>query len=99
MVGTPEYMAPEIVALRDKDGGYSKAVDIWAMGVVLYILCALVCVFGAALTCPGSPASTRSRWRTRSRCSITSRPGAGSGSATTGAYSVRSNRADGAGAR
>ena len=40
MVGTPEYMAPEIVALRERRGGYSKPVDIWAMGVVLYILCA-----------------------------------------------------------
>jgi len=38
MVGTPEYMAPEIVALRERSGGYSKPVDIWAMGVVLYIL-------------------------------------------------------------
>lgn len=38
MVGTPEYMAPELVALRDKDVGYGKPVDIWAMGVVLYIL-------------------------------------------------------------
>jgi serine/threonine protein kinase len=38
MVGTPEYMAPEIVVLRERSGGYSKPVDIWAMGVVLYIL-------------------------------------------------------------
>jgi len=38
MVGTPEYMAPELIAQRDRDAGYSKPVDIWAMGVVLYIL-------------------------------------------------------------
>lgn len=38
MVGTPEYMAPEIVILRERNGGYGKPVDIWAMGVVLYIL-------------------------------------------------------------
>lgn len=31
-------VAPELVALRDRDAGYSKPVDIWAMGVVLYIL-------------------------------------------------------------
>jgi len=38
LLGTPEYMAPELVALRDVDGGYGKPVDIWALGVVLYIL-------------------------------------------------------------
>lgn len=33
--GTPGYLAPEIV----KDEGYSgPPVDIWAMGVVLYIM-------------------------------------------------------------
>jgi len=38
MVGTPEYMAPELVAQRDRDAGYGRPVDIWALGVVLYIL-------------------------------------------------------------
>jgi len=38
LLGTPEYMAPELVALRDVEGGYGKSVDIWALGVVLYIL-------------------------------------------------------------
>lgn len=32
MCGTPEYMAPEII----KGGKQTKAVDIWAMGILLY---------------------------------------------------------------
>jgi len=38
MVGTPPYMAPELAALRAETTKYGKPVDIWAMGVVLYIL-------------------------------------------------------------
>lgn len=51
LLGTPEYMgisfccemckliiAPELIALRDTNGGYGQAVDVWALGVVLYIL-------------------------------------------------------------
>eukprot|EP01127_Copromyxa_protea_P013048 TRINITY_DN3463_c0_g1_i1.p1 TRINITY_DN3463_c0_g1~~TRINITY_DN3463_c0_g1_i1.p1 ORF type:complete len:493 (+),score=112.14 TRINITY_DN3463_c0_g1_i1:637-2115(+) len=40
-LGTPPYMAPEIVRLRNEDEdwpGYGKAVDIWALGVCFYIL-------------------------------------------------------------
>jgi len=40
-LGTPPYMAPEIVVLRNEDEdlpGYGKKVDIWALGVCLYIL-------------------------------------------------------------
>lgn len=38
MVGTPPYMAPELALLRTEDVKYGKPVDVWAMGVVLYIL-------------------------------------------------------------
>jgi len=33
--GTPSYMSPEIVGKRDYSG---QAADIWAVGVVLYVL-------------------------------------------------------------
>jgi len=40
-LGTPPYMAPEIVVLRNEDDdqtGYGKPVDVWALGICLYIL-------------------------------------------------------------
>jgi serine/threonine protein kinase len=39
LVGTPPYMACELVFLRhQEDGGYSIQVDMWSLGVILYIL-------------------------------------------------------------
>lgn len=39
LVGTPPYMACELVFLRHQDdGGYSIQVDMWSLGVILYIL-------------------------------------------------------------
>lgn len=39
LVGTPPYMACELVMLRHReDGGYSMQVDMWSLGVILYIL-------------------------------------------------------------
>eukprot|EP01117_Protostelium_nocturnum_P013865 TRINITY_DN5217_c1_g1_i3.p1 TRINITY_DN5217_c1_g1~~TRINITY_DN5217_c1_g1_i3.p1 ORF type:complete len:653 (+),score=336.08 TRINITY_DN5217_c1_g1_i3:150-2108(+) len=41
LCGTPQYLAPEILfALEEKVEGYSHAVDIWSMGVILYIMMA-----------------------------------------------------------
>ena len=36
MCGTPNYLAPEI--LQNKHEGHSYEVDIWALGVIIYIL-------------------------------------------------------------
>lgn len=32
IIGTPNYMAPEIISGK----GYSSAVDLWSLGIVLY---------------------------------------------------------------
>lgn len=37
MCGTPTYMAPEIVATLTQSTGYWFTVDMWALGVVMYI--------------------------------------------------------------
>jgi len=36
--GTPFYVAPDILLADDDTGGYTEAVDQWAVGVILYIL-------------------------------------------------------------
>jgi len=37
-VGTPGYLAPEVLNLLDTGEPYSREVDLWAVGVILYIL-------------------------------------------------------------
>lgn len=44
--GTPSYMAPEIVMKKDYSG---MAVDVWALGVVLYKLLTGEYAFGSSL--------------------------------------------------
>lgn len=45
MVGTPFYLAPELLGSEDKGGSdrhpYTAKSDIWALGVILYELCSL----------------------------------------------------------
>jgi serine/threonine protein kinase len=40
--GTPEYLAPELVAMVAKgdntETAYSSKVDVWAVGVILYVM-------------------------------------------------------------
>lgn len=38
LCGTPQYLAPEILAHAKTQAGYGKACDLWSMGVILYIL-------------------------------------------------------------
>lgn len=37
-VGTPEYMAPEVVDALNGDSRYDKRCDIWSLGVIVYIM-------------------------------------------------------------
>jgi len=37
MCGTPQYLAPEVL-LNNEQQGYSKKVDLWSLGTILYIM-------------------------------------------------------------
>eukprot|EP00928_Gymnodinium_smaydae_P022724 TRINITY_DN18991_c0_g1_i1.p1 TRINITY_DN18991_c0_g1~~TRINITY_DN18991_c0_g1_i1.p1 ORF type:complete len:420 (-),score=65.51 TRINITY_DN18991_c0_g1_i1:25-1284(-) len=37
-VGTPQYWAPEVSDHRLAAGGYTQSVDLWSLGVVLYVM-------------------------------------------------------------
>ncbi|XP_065184322.1 serine/threonine-protein kinase Chk2-like [Sycon ciliatum] len=40
LCGTPSYLAPEVLTDSGLGGGYSKAVDNWSLGVILFIMLA-----------------------------------------------------------
>mmetsp|Transcript_22317 Transcript_22317/g.62670 ORF Transcript_22317/g.62670 Transcript_22317/m.62670 type:complete len:373 (+) Transcript_22317:95-1213(+) len=37
-VGTPGYLAPEVLETLDTEEGYGREVDLWGIGVIMYIL-------------------------------------------------------------
>jgi serine/threonine protein kinase len=37
-VGTPQYWAPEVSDPRSAAAGYDKSVDLWSLGVILYVM-------------------------------------------------------------
>eukprot|EP01102_Stenamoeba_stenopodia_P019877 TRINITY_DN7598_c0_g1_i1.p1 TRINITY_DN7598_c0_g1~~TRINITY_DN7598_c0_g1_i1.p1 ORF type:complete len:522 (+),score=113.56 TRINITY_DN7598_c0_g1_i1:345-1910(+) len=38
LCGTPQYLAPEVLTKADQKGGYGLEVDMWSLGVIMYIL-------------------------------------------------------------
>jgi serine/threonine protein kinase len=38
LVGTPFYMAPEIFAEKGKSDAYKAPVDMWSLGILMYVL-------------------------------------------------------------
>jgi serine/threonine-protein kinase Chk2 len=38
LCGTPSYLAPEIFESVETAGGYDKAIDLWSLGVILFIM-------------------------------------------------------------
>jgi serine/threonine protein kinase len=36
MVGTPQYLAPEVVMQNKQNPGYENVVDSWSVGIIVY---------------------------------------------------------------
>lgn len=47
MCGSPLYMAPELLTV-EQQGDYSPAVDVWSVGIILFILLAGYSPFGVS---------------------------------------------------
>jgi serine/threonine protein kinase len=47
MCGSPQYVAPEVLGVGDGVKEYSPAVDMWSVGVILFILLSGYSPFGA----------------------------------------------------
>ena len=48
MVGTPQYLAPEVVMQTKQNQGYESVVDSWSVGIIVY-RCALRIIIGHGL--------------------------------------------------
>jgi serine/threonine protein kinase len=46
MVGTPQYLAPEVVMQNKQNPGYENVVDSWSVGIIVY---RCVAIAGCAL--------------------------------------------------
>lgn len=42
MVGTPQYLAPEVVMQNKQNPGYENVVDSWSVGIIVYRCVAVV---------------------------------------------------------
>lgn len=49
MCGSPQYVAPEVLGVGDGLKEYSPAVDMWSVGVILFILLSGYSPFGESL--------------------------------------------------
>jgi serine/threonine protein kinase len=55
MVGTPNYMSPELFPVQGEKLAYDFKSDVWALGCVLYELSALRPAFSAFVRAPPLP--------------------------------------------